>query len=292
MSTFVDRCSINPLVSVQELVGIQERLLIIDCRHDLSNLDAGARAFADGHLPGAAFINVETELAGDKTGVNGRHPLPDPKAFAAQLAALGANDTTLIVGYDASAGMYASRLWWMCRWIGHLKCAVLDGGLQAWLAADGPLSTEPFHASGPGKMVVRPSLAPLWTVDHVGAWVEAGSDPAIAIVIDARAPERFRGEIEPHDPVAGHIPGASNRVFTDNLNTQGCFKPASKLREEFLALIGDQDPMAVVHTCGSGVTACHNLLAMEAAGLPGSALYAGSWSEWCSDRSRPVATER
>ncbi len=270
-------------------MGLQDDVLIVDCRHDLMNPDAGAKAYAEGHLPGAAFLQLDRDLSGPMTGQNGRHPLPDPQAFAACLASLGATEKTLIVGYDASAGVYASRLWWMCRWIGHLKCGVLDGGFQQWVAADGPLSVEPFTPKAPGKITVRPSLAPLWTVDHVQAWVDAGSDQEIAYLIDARASERFRGDVEPLDPIGGHIPGAINRVFVNNLDSKGCFKPASQLREEFKAIIGDQDPMAVVHSCGSGVTACHNLLAMEIAGLPGSALYAGSWSEWCSNANRPIA---
>ena len=265
-------------------------MLLVDCRQDLMAPGAGARAYAEGHLPGAAYLDLDQDLCAEKTGSNGRHPLPSPDAFAAVLASLGATEKTLIIGYDASAGVYASRLWWMCRWIGHLNCGVLDGGLQAWMAAEGPLSTEPFQAKSSGRISVRPSLAPLWTTDLVAAWVNAGSDKEIATLLDARAPTRFRGEEEPFDPVAGHIPGARNRVFTDNLDDKGCFKPASVLREEYLSMIGDLDPMTVVHACGSGVTACHNLLAMEIAGLPGSALYAGSWSEWCSDPSRPVAT--
>lgn len=254
------------------------------------NPQAGELAYAEGHLPGAAFLHLDQDLSAPKSGSNGRHPLPDPKSFADRLASMGAKDSTLIIGYDASAGVYASRLWWMCRWIGHLKCGVLDGGLQAWQAADGPLSIEPFKAKSSGRMSVRPSLAPLWTLAHVEAWLQSGCDPEIGVLIDARAKERFRGETEPLDPVAGHIPGAVNRVFADNLDNKGCFKPASQLREEFLAILGDRDPLSVVHTCGSGVTACHNLLAMEIAALGGSALYAGSWSEWCSNRSRPVAT--
>jgi thiosulfate/3-mercaptopyruvate sulfurtransferase len=279
----------NPLITPAELVGIKAPVLIIDCRHDLFNPDAGPKAYAEGHLPGAAFLHIDRDLSGPMTGKNGRHPLPKPEAFAATLAALGANEQTLIVAYDASAGMFASRLWWMCRWIGHINCALLDGGLQNWLAQDGPLSQTPFVAKTGGRISLRPSLAPLWTLDHVAAWVSSGADQDIAYLLDARAPERYRGEVEPLDPVAGHIPGAINRPFTDNLNEKGCFKAPSQLNAEFRALIGEQDPMAVIHHCGSGVTACHNVLAMELAGLHGSALYAGSWSEWCA--ANPIPPE-
>lgn len=290
MNTSVGKSVINPLISVSELVGIQEPVIVVDCRHDLMDHQAGVRAYAEGHLPGAAFLGIETDLSALKTGQNGRHPLPTPQAFAALLATLGANERTLIVGYDASGGMYASRLWWMCRWIGHLKCAVLNGGIQQWVAQGGPLSTEPFKAKSIGKIIARTSLCPTWNIAHVSAWVSAGSEPGVACLLDARAPERFEGKTEPLDPVAGHIPGAISRPFAQNLDTDGCFKPASRLREEFLGILGDRDPMSVVHMCGSGVTACHNILAMEVAGLAGSALYPGSWSEWCADASRPVAT--
>lgn len=268
---------------------MRERVLVIDCRHDLTDPEAGRRAYEQGHIPGAAFLHLDRDLSGPVNGRNGRHPLPDPKQFADTLAGLGADENTVIVAVDASAGIYAARLWWMCRWIGHLRCGVLDGGMQQWLAADGPLSTDAFVMPARGRLTVRPSLAPLWTIDHIEAWVRSGSDSDVAQLIDARAPERFRGDVEPLDPVAGHIPGACNRVFAHNLDVGGRFKQASQLREEFESLLAGRDPMAVVHTCGSGVTACHNLLAMEVAGLAGSALYAGSWSEWCSDPQRPCA---
>ena len=271
-------------------MGIREEVVLVDCRCNLTDPDAGARDYAQGHIPGAAFFSLTDDLSTIKTGTNGRHPLPSPEEFAARLAGLGATEKTLVIAYDASGGMYASRLWWMCRWIGHLKCGVLDGGIQAWQAEGGPLVTEPFQSKGAGRITVRPSLSPLWTVEHVKAWVDAGSDQELALLLDARAPERFRGEQETLDPVAGHIPGARNRPFTENLAPGGCFKKPSELHAEFTALLHGTDPMSVVHSCGSGVTACHNLLAMEIAGLHGSSLYAGAWSEWCSDRSRPVAT--
>jgi thiosulfate/3-mercaptopyruvate sulfurtransferase len=261
--------------------------IVIDCRHDLVNPDAGRNAYAEGHIPNAQFAHVDTDLAGDKVGPDGafrgRHPLPDRDAFIETLRRWGVNDTSQVVAYDAHGGMFAARLWWMLRWVGHEAVAVLDGGLPAWTAHGTWLSTEPA-ARARGNLQGKPSL-----VASVGADdILANLSPASRTVIDARAPDRFRGENETLDPVGGHIPGAKNRFFKDNLQADGRFKPAAQLREEFGQLIGE--PAAGIMQCGSGVTACHNLLALEVAGLPGAALYPGSWSEWCADPSRPVAT--
>lgn len=286
----------NPLISPEEVIAEPGDLILIDVRHDLNDPTAGLRAYAQGHLPNAAFLSVDEDLSGPPTpGNGGRHPLPSPKDFAKRLEALGASEDTLLVAYDASGGIFAARFWWLCRWIGHLRVGVLNGGIQAWVGAGGPLQTEDYKpvlqtkAERGEPLRVHPTACPRWGLDMVQSWVSSGSHPEIAILLDARAPDRFRGEVEPFDPVAGHIPGAYNRPATMNLEASGRFKPATELREEFLALIGDQDPSAVVHSCGSGITACHNLLAMEAAGLLGSALYPGSWSEWCGDSARPVA---
>ncbi|MFM1880883.1 MAG: hypothetical protein RLZZ344_1117 [Pseudomonadota bacterium] len=285
----------NPLISPEELIAAEDEVIVVDVRHDLNDPTMGLRVYAQGHLPNAAFLSVDEDLAGEATTSNGgRHPLPLAEDFAARLRELGATEDTLLVAYDSSGGIYAARFWWLCRWIGHLRVGVLNGGIQAWVAAGGPLQTEEYcrpekNASEPSEPIsVHPTACPRWNLEMVETWVKTGSLQEIASLIDARAPERYRGEVEPFDPIAGHIPGAYNRPATLNLGPDGRFKPASLLREEFLALLGDQDPSAVVHSCGSGITACHNLLAMEAAGLVGSALYPGSWSEWCGDDARPM----
>jgi thiosulfate/3-mercaptopyruvate sulfurtransferase len=261
--------------------------VVIDCRHDLTNPDAGQAAYAAGHIPHAGFAHLDTDLSDKKPGPNGefrgRHPLPEPDAFIATLRRWGVNDNSQVIAYDAQGGMFAARLWWMLRWVGHEAVAVLDGGLPAWQAQGGGLSTE--RASGSqGNITLRPSIVTSVSVDEVVANLASQA----RVVIDARAPDRFRGENETLDPVGGHIPGARNRFFKDNLQPDGRFKPAEQLRAEFGALIGS--PKTSIMQCGSGATACHNLLAMEVAGLSGAALYPGSWSEWCADSSRPVAT--
>ena len=258
--------------------------VVCDCRHDLSDYEAGRTAYRSAHVPNARFLHLDEDLSGPKTGLNGRHPLPHPRTFALRLGALGIDQSKQVVAYDASGGSYASRLWWMLRWIGHTRVAVLDGGWQAWSAAglpverDGPLVQPAIYGGH-----TRVDLA----VD--GSFVAAGLRHGNITLIDARSPDRFRGENETLDPVAGHIPGALNHFFKLNLTADGIFKTKAELREAFTAVLGDCTPSQVVHQCGSGVTACHNLLAMEHAGLSGSRLYPGSWSEWVADRSRPVA---
>ncbi|MFY4256373.1 sulfurtransferase [Achromobacter xylosoxidans] len=259
---------------------------VFDVRHDLTNHAAGREAYAAGHIPGARYLDHETELAAARTGRNGRHPLPERGQFGALMAAHGVTPETLVVAYDASGGMYAAHLWWMLRWLGHDRVAVLDGGWQAWQAAGLPTSTEaaaPVQAGAP----VTPAAPLVGSVD-AQAVLDNIARPGFT-VIDARAANRYRGEVEPMDPVAGHIPGALNRPNGQNLQADGRFKDAAQLRQEFTALLDGRDPAAIVHQCGSGITACHNLLSMEIAGLAGSRLYPGSWSEWCSDPSRPVA---
>lgn len=259
---------------------------VFDVRHDLTNHAAGRQAYDAGHIPGARYLDHETELSAARTGKNGRHPLPSRAAFGALMAAHGVTPKTLVVAYDGSGGMYAAHLWWMLRWLGHDQVAVLDGGWQAWTAAGLPTTTVAAAAVRAGEPVEPgPSLA--GSVD-TRAVLDNISRPAFT-VIDARAANRYRGEVEPMDPVAGHIPGALNRPNGENLQADGRFKPAAQLREEFASLLDGRDPAAIVHQCGSGITACHNLLSMEIAGLSGSRLYPGSWSEWCSDPSRPVA---
>lgn len=259
---------------------------VFDVRHDLMNHAAGREAYAAGHIPGARYLDHETELSAARTGANGRHPLPDRGQFGALMAAHGVTPETLVVAYDASGGMYAAHLWWMLRWLGHERVAVLDGGWQAWQAAGLPTSAEAAAAVQAGAPVTP--AAPLAGSVDAQAVLDNIAHPAFT-VIDARAANRYRGEVEPMDPVAGHIPGALNRPNGQNLQADGRFKDAALLREEFTALLDGRDPVAIVHQCGSGITACHNLLSMEIAGLAGSRLYPGSWSEWCSDPSRPVA---
>ncbi len=259
---------------------------VFDVRHDLTNHAAGREAYAAGHIPGARYLDHETELAAPRTGKNGRHPLPERGQFGALMAAHGVTPQTLVVAYDASGGMYAAHLWWMLRWLGHDRVAVLDGGWQAWQAAGLPTSTEAAAPVRAGAPVT--SAAPRVGSVDAQAVLDNIARPAFT-VIDARAANRYRGEVEPMDPVAGHIPGALNRPNGQNLQADGRFKDAAQLREEFTALLDGRDPAVIVHQCGSGITACHNLLSMEIAGLAGSRLYPGSWSEWCSDPSRPVA---
>jgi thiosulfate/3-mercaptopyruvate sulfurtransferase len=257
--------------------------VVIDCRADLVDKDFGRRAYDTAHLPGAFFLDLESELSGPKTATSGRHPLPDPASLAARLAACGVGNHSQVVAYDDASGMFAARLWWLLRWLGHRRAAVLDGGLQTWMAVGLRLEDEtPATRAATYTLALQPNrVDSQYVQQHLGS-------PEI-LLIDARSPDRFRGENEVLDPVGGHIPGAINRFFRDNLDARGCFKQASVLREEFATLLGARSPRQVVHQCGSGVTACMNVLAMEAAGLTGSRLYAGSWSEWCADPARPVA---
>lgn len=273
------------LVSCQTLAEHlgDENWRIVDCRHQLSDVEFGTRAYAEGHLPGALFMHLDRDLSGPTNGRNGRHPLPDLAVLAGKLGRLGISRQTQVVVYDDVGGMMAGRLWWLLRWLGHDDVAVLDGGITQWIREGRPLST------GTAKLP-----ATVFTPD-VRDWVVTANDVLANLdvgtfcLIDARGPDRFRGENETLDPVGGHIPGARNRFFRDNLDAEGLFRPAAELRREFLGLLAGVDPAQVVMQCGSGVTACHNLLAMEIAGLHGAKLYAGSWSEWCSDPARPVA---
>jgi thiosulfate/3-mercaptopyruvate sulfurtransferase len=278
--------STTPLISAAELaalLGREPRPVIVDASFDLAATDAGERRHRESHLPGAHYLHLDRDLSGAKTGRNGRHPLPERAAFARTVGALGVGPQTQVVCYDAQGGVYAARLWWMLRWLGHGDVAVLDGGVQAWQRAGGALTNAASTAPGGVPYPERPSLAP--SIDAAGVAARAPR----RMLLDARAGERFRGEAEPIDPVAGHIPGAFQRFHKSNLDDAGRFKAAPLLRDEFAALLGGRAPADVIHSCGSGVTACHNLLAMEHAGLTGSFLYPGSWSEWSSDPERPIA---
>ena len=256
--------------------------LVVDVRHQLADTGYGERAYAAGHIPGAVFLHCDRDLSGPMTGSNGRHPLPDAEKLAKRLGEIGVGATTQVVVYDDAQGMIAGRLWWLLRWLGHDAVALLDGGLQAWQAAGGAL-TEVLPTLLAKTFVARPQDG-LVNADYVLERIET---PQMHLV-DARSADRFRGENETIDPVGGHIPGAVNRFFKDNLQPDGRFKPAAELRAEWLAVLAGALPDQVVHQCGSGVSACLNMVAMEIAGLSGSRLYAGSWSEWCADPGRPV----
>ncbi|MEI2416397.1 sulfurtransferase [Orrella sp. JC864] len=262
--------------------------LLVDCSFDLADPQAGQRAYAQGHIPGAHYLHLEADLSGPVTDRSGRHPLPDRAGFASRMAGLGARPDTQVVAYDNAGGMYAARLWWLMRWLGHGAVAVLDGGLAAWRAAGLPVTAEPAPVPlpEPEECLLRESLVRTVQYDTVRANLQTGR----LLLIDARAPDRFRGENETLDPVGGHIPGARNRLFRDNLDSAGRFKTPAELRQAFEALADGHAPTELVSQCGSGVTACHNLLALEIAGLSGAALYPGSWSEWCRQPGAPIAT--
>lgn len=258
--------------------------VVFDCRHDLLDPEKGARLYREGHVPGASFAPVDTVLAGPKTGTNGRHPLPDPAAFAEFLTRHGVSDTSRLVAYDDVGGQYAARLWWLARWIGLDRVALLDGGWPKW-RAEGQATTTEVPRPRPGGIRVRLQPGDGWTTADVVQRLGRTD----ALLVDARVAERYRGEVEPIDPVAGHIPGAVNRFFKANLRDDLTFRPADELRREFEALLAGRSAAQVGHQCGSGITACVNLFAMEYAGLTGSKLYAGSWSEWIADPARPIA---
>lgn len=261
-------------------------LVIFDCRHELTNPGFGADAYALSHIPGAHFAHLDRDLSARPTGTNGRHPLPDPESFMRWLGHMGVSNAVQVVAYDSAGGTYAARLWWMLKhWLGHARVAVLDGGWDAWVKTGHPVTREvpvPIPAKFRGTPSREASVDVSYVLAHLG-------QPDM-LVVDARAPDRFRGRNETIDPVGGHIPGAVNRFFRDNLDAQGFFKAPAELRAAFETLVAGHALHEVVHQCGSGVSACHNLLAMDIAGLGGSRLYPGSWSEWCADRSRPVAT--
>lgn len=275
------------LISVQELallLATQANVLVLDARHDLMKPDAGRDAYLQEHIPNAFFMHMDADLSGKKTGKNGRHPLPDLSELAQKVESIGLNNQTQVVVYDENNGMMAARAWWLLRHLGHEPIAVLDGGLNAWRLAKGELSSETAVPKSVGELTMKPSLNRMVSADDIMQHLNDGT----LQVVDARAPERFSGAVEPIDPVGGHIPNAINHFFMRNLNDDMTFKSAEALRAEWLATVGDTPMSSVVNQCGSGVTACHNYLAQLHAGLEGAALYAGSWSEWCSDASRPV----
>ena len=259
-----------------------EAFAIVDCRTKLDDEGWGAREYTAAHIPGAVYVDLNRDLSAQKSGTNGRHPLPDAGVLAARLGQLGIQNGMQVVAYDQDNGPFASRFWWSLRWLGHDAVAVLDGGIAKWLAEGRPTATG---AQTPTPRVFVAAPRPEMTVDVATVARRMGSGDWR--LVDARAPERFRGEVEPLDRIPGHIPGAVNHFFQTNVE-QGVFKTPEQLRASFAQTLANTPPERVVCYCGSGVTACHNLLALEHAGLIGAQLYVGSWSEWSSDPSRPV----
>ncbi|MGH8139174.1 MAG: sulfurtransferase [Steroidobacteraceae bacterium] len=261
---------------------------ILDCRFDLARPQWGAEAYAAGHIPHALYAHLDHDLSGPVTARSGRHPLPNLETFASTLGRWGIDATVQVVAYDQSTGAYAARLWWLLRWVGHDRAAVLTGGFAAWQHAALPLSTQP-QVRQQRRFIARPTQSAVVTTGDLEKRVRSGElARGATTLLDARAADRFAGENETLDPVAGHVPGARNHPFARNLDPQGRFLGPDALRAKWLETLRGKPPAGVVSMCGSGVTACHNLLALEVAGLPGARLYAGSWSEWIRDPARPV----
>jgi thiosulfate/3-mercaptopyruvate sulfurtransferase len=257
--------------------------VVVDCRFDLQNEQWGREQYLDGHIPGAVYASLSHDMAGPRTGTNGRHPLPSIDALSATLGRLGITRRTQVVAYDQDSGMYASRLWWLLRYVGHDAVAVLDGGWAKWIRERRPTrSGEETRPAEPFVAAPRPEMRA--SVDEVVAQLAN----AKTLLIDARAPERYEGRTEPLDRLPGHIPGAVNHHYRSNASEDFTWLEPRELREMFLKVLGPHEPSDAVMYCGSGVTACHNLLAMTHAGLPGARLYAGSWSEWSADPARPI----
>ncbi len=274
------------LISVAQLADIlaQPQVAILDCRFDLGRPPWGADEYAEGHIPGAQYAHLERDLSGAVTPATGRHPLPDPHQLAQRLGELGIGNDSQVIVYDQGNGMYAARAWWLLRWLGHPRVALLDGGWSAWCQAH--LAVEQ-SASQPVRQsfVARVAVGAVATAEDVQTARAAEHE----LVVDARSAERYAGLNETIDPVAGHVPGAANHPFTRNLAADGHFLPRETLQAAWLTTLGARSPAQMIAMCGSGVSACHNLLALEHAGLLGARLYAGSWSEWIRDPTRPVA---
>ena len=293
----MDFTTLIDVESLRALLGTPG-IAVLDCRFDLAAPDAGRQAYLRSHIPGARYVDLNRDLSAPVSAASGRHPLPDPQALATLFRSLGVSPGTQTIVYDESNGSFAARAWWLLRWLGHAKVAVLDGGMSAWLRGGGATeSGEPRQGaaghSAAGAVAAGSHAASSARADRRGA---LGADELISalknprtLLIDARAPERYAGAVEPIDPVPGHIPGAVNHPFSSNLQNDGRFLPPEELQRRWRDRLGEASPADVIVMCGSGVTACHNLLALERAGLPGARLYAGSWSEWIRDPRRPVA---
>ncbi len=275
------------LVEPRSLADALERsdVILFDCRFDLADPSWGEKEFALAHLPGAQYLHLDRDLSGPVTDRSGRHPLPDPVVLATRLAKLGVSADRQVITYDQGNGVYAARAWWLMRWLGVRAVAVLDGGLGAWRATALPLTSE-LRAPVTGTLEVNINRDAALSADAVEVLRLSPGN----LLIDARGADRFAGRNETLDPVSGHIPGARNHPFAWNLDATGTFLPRERLRQGWQTVLGSLPPSAVISMCGSGVTACHNLLALEHAGLAGGRLYAGSWSEWIRDAARPIAT--
>ncbi|MBI2748871.1 MAG: sulfurtransferase [Burkholderiales bacterium] len=291
------------LISVEQLQALLasgQPCMVFDCSFDLTQPQAGEAQYAEAHIPGAVYAHLDQHLSAAKdpatgkaapgtSASGGRHPLPTREAFAAWLGSVGFDNTLQAVVYDRQGANYCGRLWWMLKWAGHENVAVLDGGLQAWQAAGGATQSDAPTPTSAVNFALAPEKTALTTIKTVAERLGRSTGDQAQTLIDARGAPRFRGEVEPLDPVAGHIPGALNRPFTQNIASDGRFKPADQLKAEFLALLGGRNPASVVHHCGSGVSAVPNIIAMEVAGLGRTALFAGSWSEWCNESTSPIA---
>ena len=283
-NTLIDAASLLKLVAAED-----SNLVLLDCRFDLGNPEAGRHAYLNGHIPGALFADLNRDLSSPIGPKTGRHPLPEARALAAHVKAWQVHPGSQVVVYDELNGSFAARAWWLLRWIGHPAVAVLDGGFKAWLAAGGPVVTgepiTPLSSAMSRAADIRVDADAVVDADQVAALLR---DPR-RLLVDARAAERFAGSVEPIDSVAGHVAGAVNRPFSLNLGPDGHFLPAPQLHQQWQSQLGGRSPSDLVAMCGSGVTACHNLLSLEIAGLRGAKLYAGSWSEWIRDPTRPIA---
>jgi len=273
------------LISVSDLIHSLTDHLIIDCRFDLTNTTQGEQQYQQGHIPGAQYAHLDHQLSSAITANSGRHPLPDFGSLIEQIRAWGIGNSTQVIAYDDNGGAYASRLWWLLRALGHTSVAVLNGGMSAWISAGGKLETNSPEIT-PGDFQAKLRRDSWWDVDELQQHLIAKD----CVLIDARSRERFEGISEPIDPVAGHIPGSANLFIADNIGEDGLIIDAQLLRKNYLSVIGDTEPSQVIHNCGSGVFACFGILCMEIAGLNGSKLYPGSWSEWIQDPSREIAT--
>ena len=289
--TLIDAAALQALLGAPSPASFP---VVLDCRFDLTRPEAGGRAYLAGHIPTARYVDLNRDLSAPVTAGSGRHPLPAPERMAARFEELGVRGGSQVVVYDEANGSFAARAWWLLRWLGHSKAAVLDGGMKAWRAAGGAVESDGTPGPDAGvapRDCARPAPAPQVDPHAVVGTAELVDllKEGRRLLVDARAPERFAGAVEPIDAVAGHIPGAVNHPFSANLREDGRFLPHHELERLWRERLNGVSPADTVAMCGSGVTACHNLLAMEIAGLPGARLYSGSWSEWIRDPEHPVA---